>query len=207
VELLRPGLAAPSKEALEALHGVNQLEHLALRGAREITSLSVLGPCPNLRTLFLEGCVHLRGLSALRTARNLETLVVRDCPVRFDERLLSQLAGLRTFAVESNLPNLRELVLLNNSAVPDVGALAGMASLWRLRINGLARHLGPDADGYVTHLRAAGIQVEADGREDEWLFEETNEDGWADADDLAAIGGYEDFAPIQRRARMRTSRR
>ena len=104
--------------------------------------------------------------------------------------------------------SLRELVLLNNSAVPDLSALLGMPSLTKLHINGLARHLGPDADRYVGRLQAAGIQVQADGYEDEWLFEETNEDGWADPEDLAAIGGYEDFAPIQRRApRMRVTRR
>ncbi|MEV6847249.1 NACHT domain-containing protein [Actinoplanes sp. NPDC051411] len=329
---VRCDLAAPSKEALEALRGVDRIEYLALRGARDVTSLSLLNPCPSLRTLVLEQCVHLRGLSVLRTAKELETLAVRDCPVRFDERLLSQLTGLRTLAVENvdfeidgllrrlprlrrlelasipagfdsvdqlgwsdtlsfltlawceslrdlgrlhalplrklwilgcpslanldgvgalaglkhlrvtdigylygneflarlhsleylalencaipdlsvlrHLQHLRELTLLNNSAVPDSSTLAGMKSLRKLRTNGLARHLGPDADRYVAHLRATGVQVEADGYEDEWLFEETNEDGWADPEDLAAIGGYEDFAPIQRRApRMRVTRR
>jgi hypothetical protein len=325
-------LAAPSKEALEALRGVGRLQHLALRGARDVTSLAFLSPSSKVRTLVLEQCAHLRSLSGLRTAKELETLVVRDCPIRFNERLVSQLAGLRTLAVENvdfeidgllrrlpqlrrlelasipggfdsvdqvganntlsfltlawceslrdlgrlyalplrklwilgcprlanldgvgeiaglrhlrvtdigylygneflaelpsleylalencaipdlsvlrDLQNLHELVLLNNSAVPDLSTLTSMPSLAKLRINGLARHLGPDADRYVAHLQAAGIQVQADGYEDEWLFEETNEDGWADPEDLAAIGGYEDFAPIQRRApRMRVTRR
>jgi Leucine-rich repeat (LRR) protein len=311
---------------------VDRLQYLALRGARDVNSLGFLARSPELRTLILEQCAHLRSLSGLRTAKKLETLAVRDCPVQFDEKLVSQLAGLRTLAVENvdfeidgllprlprlrrlelagipagfdsvdqlgtsttlsfltlawcenlrdlgrldtlpldklwilgcpslanldsigelaglrhlrvtdigylygneflaelhslehlalencaipdlsvlrGLPQLRELVLLNNSAVPDLSTLTGMPSLTKLRINGLARHLGPDADSYVARLEAAGIQVQADGYEDEWLFEETNEDGWADPEDLAAIGGYEDFAPIQRRVpRMRITRR
>jgi hypothetical protein len=162
-----------------------------------------------LRALAIIGCQNLASLVGVGDAKGLKSLRVKDLDHLYDDDFLFHLpnlenltlenCGITTFGELPQMSRLRELVLVNNSAIPDLGILLGLPNLTSLKVSGLRRHLGPDLEEFVARLTANGVNVITEASADEeWLLpdsdsawspdDEPDLHNWLDPDELPTIG-------------------
>ncbi|MFC3736781.1 NACHT domain-containing protein [Paractinoplanes deccanensis] len=205
----------PGLRRLELATDVSGLENTRkLGGRRSALSALTLAWCPDLRRLdglddlplrrlWIIDCPRLESLMTVRYCQALHSLRLKGVHFLDDIDFLDGLSSLRSLAVENSTvgdwwplrdSDLRDLTLLGNNSLPDAETLKAMRGLKRIRVEGLGRILGPEAQDFVAELQSSGIRVIGDAQDDRWLFDDDEE--LADREDLAALSGREELAGI-----------
>jgi hypothetical protein len=180
---------------LESVHGLSSTEQL---GPSETLSSLVLTDCEDLTTItnlgqfklhdltVSDSSFYLGSLIGVGEARDLRSLTFRNVENVNDFDFLSELSRLRRLEIVDcwitdlspirQLPHLQDVTLLDCDNIDDITVLLDLPDLRKLRINGIGSRLGPDANTFLGHLKARGVDVETDNLEHGPMWDDDLED-------------------------------